>query len=109
MLKGKLNVDLQAVGRFLRPRTPPMIGVDISTSAIKFVELEDAGKGRYRIERYTIEPLPRDAVVDGSIVNLDQVKQVKPHTNGECFLVLDSGSQVKVSRSYRDVVARFVH
>ena len=25
------------------------------------------------------------------------------------FLVLDSGAQVKVSRSYRDVVARFVH
>ena len=44
-----------------------------------------------------------------TIVNLDQVKQVKPHTNGECFLVLGSGSQVKVSRSYRDVVARFVH
>ena len=44
-----------------------------------------------------------------TIVNLDQVKQVKPHTNGECFLVLDSGANVKVSRSYRDVVARFVH
>jgi len=43
------------------------------------------------------------------IVNLDQVRQVKPHTNGECFLVLDSGADVKVSRSYRDVVARFVH
>ncbi len=43
-----------------------------------------------------------------TIVNLDQVRQVKPHTNGECFLVLGSGSQVKVSRSYRDVVARFL-
>ena len=43
------------------------------------------------------------------IVNLNQVRQVKPHTNGECFLVLDSGADVKVSRSYRDVVARFVH
>jgi hypothetical protein len=42
------------------------------------------------------------------IVNLDLVRQVKPHTNGECFLVLNSGAQVKVSRSYRDVVARFV-
>jgi len=37
------------------------------------------------------------------------VKEVKPHTNGECFLVLASNAQVKVSRSYRDVVARFVH
>ncbi|MEN9683801.1 MAG: hypothetical protein RLZZ427_1552 [Pseudomonadota bacterium] len=43
------------------------------------------------------------------IVNLNQVRQVKPHTNGECFLVLESGADVKVSRSYRDVVARFVH
>lgn len=43
------------------------------------------------------------------IVNLNQVRQVKPHTNGECFLVLESGSEVKVSRSYREVVARFVH
>src|SRR3989344_1823369 len=42
-------------------------------------------------------------------VNLGLVSQVKPHTNGECFLVLESGAQVKVSRSYRDVVARFVH
>ena len=44
-----------------------------------------------------------------TIVNLDLVKEVKPHTNGECFLVLQSNAQVKVSRSYRDVVARFVH
>jgi two-component system LytT family response regulator len=43
------------------------------------------------------------------IVNLGLVRQVKPHTNGECFLVLESGADVKVSRSYRDVVARFVH
>ena len=44
-----------------------------------------------------------------TIVSLAQVRQVRPHTNGECFLVLDSGQEVKVSRSYRDVVARFVH
>ena len=43
------------------------------------------------------------------IVNLNLVRQVRPHTNGECFLVLESGAEVKVSRSYRDVVARFVH
>ncbi|MCH8683731.1 LytR/AlgR family response regulator transcription factor [Pedomonas mirosovicensis] len=43
-----------------------------------------------------------------TIVNLDQVRQVRPHTNGECYLILSSGAQVKVSRSYRDVVARFL-
>jgi two-component system LytT family response regulator len=43
------------------------------------------------------------------IVNLNLVRQVRPHTNGECFLLLESGADVKVSRSFRDVVARFVH
>jgi len=39
------------------------------------VELGDAGKGVQRIERYAIEPLPRDAVVDGNIANFDQVAE----------------------------------
>ena len=56
-----------------------------------------------------LDPRRFQRVHRSTIVNLDLVKQVKPHTNGECFLVLDSGTSVKVSRSYRDVVARFVH
>ena len=56
-----------------------------------------------------LDPRRFQRVHRSTIVNLDLVRQVKPHTNGECFLVLDSGSQVKVSSSYRDVVARFVH
>ena len=56
-----------------------------------------------------LDPRVFQRVHRSTIVNLDKVRQVKPHTNGECFLVLESGSQVKVSRSYRDVVARFVH
>jgi two-component system, LytTR family, response regulator len=56
-----------------------------------------------------LDPRRFQRVHRSTIVNLDLVRQVKPHTNGECFLILDSGAQVKVSRSYRDVVARFVH
>ncbi|GAA4047712.1 LytR/AlgR family response regulator transcription factor [Parerythrobacter jejuensis] len=56
-----------------------------------------------------LDPRHFQRVHRSTIVNLNQVRQVKPHTNGECFLVLDSGAEVKVSRSYRDVVARFVH
>ena len=56
-----------------------------------------------------LDPRKFQRVHRSTIVNLDQVRQVKPHTNGECFLVLESGAEVKVSRSYRDVVARFVH
>jgi two-component system LytT family response regulator len=56
-----------------------------------------------------LDPRRFQRVHRSTIVNLDLVRQVKPHTNGECFLVLESGTQVKVSRSYKDVVARFVH
>ncbi len=39
-----------------------------------------------------------------SIVNLARVKEMRPHLNGEYFLVLDSGHELKLSRSYRDKV-----
>ena len=56
-----------------------------------------------------LDPRRFQRIHRSTIVNLDLVREVKPHTNGECFLILNSGSNVKVSRSYRDVVARFVH
>jgi two-component system LytT family response regulator len=56
-----------------------------------------------------LDPRRFQRVHRSAIVNLDLVREVRPHTNGECFLVLESGAQVKVSRSYREVVARFVH
>jgi type IV pilus assembly protein PilM len=37
------------------------------------LEIVDAGRGSYRVERYAIEPLTRDAVVDGNINNLEAV------------------------------------
>ena len=41
-----------------------------------------------------LDPRRFQRVHRSTIVNLDLVRQVKPHTNGECFLVLDSGAQV---------------
>jgi two-component system LytT family response regulator len=37
-----------------------------------------------------------------TIVNLARVKELRPHLNGEYFLVLDSGHELKLSRSYKD-------
>jgi len=54
-------------------RAPTLIGVDISSTSIKMVELAEAGKGAFRLDRYTIEPLLKDTVQDGNIANLDQV------------------------------------
>jgi type IV pilus assembly protein PilM len=57
------------------PKAPPLFGLDISSSSVKMVEIVEAGKDSYRVERYAIEPLPRDAVVDGSINNLEAVTE----------------------------------
>jgi type IV pilus assembly protein PilM len=37
------------------------------------VELVDAGKGQPRVERYAIEPLPKEAVLDGNLASLEAV------------------------------------
>jgi len=47
--------------------------MDISSSSIKMVEVMDAGKGAVRVERYVIESLSKDAVIDGNIANLEVV------------------------------------
>ena len=51
----------------------PLVGLDISTSSVRLVELSDAGKDGMRLERCASEPLPRGAVADGNIENMEQV------------------------------------
>ncbi|TNE62467.1 MAG: response regulator [Alphaproteobacteria bacterium] len=55
-----------------------------------------------------LDPKIFQRVHRSTIVNLDQVKEVRPHSNGECFLTLRSGTELKVSRSYKDVIGRFL-
>jgi len=72
MLKVNLDIPLD----FLRASTPPLIGVDISSSSIKMVELgQSPKKDGYVVERYAIELLPKDAITDGNINNLDAVSE----------------------------------
>ncbi|MCL2657014.1 MAG: pilus assembly protein PilM [Betaproteobacteria bacterium] len=54
-------------------KTRPLIGLDISSSAVKLVELSDVNGRQRCLERYAIEPLPRDAVSDGNIAQLEVV------------------------------------
>jgi len=58
-----------------KPKAPPLFGMDISSSAVKMVELADAGKSGYRVDRYAIEPLAKDSVIDGNIANLETVAE----------------------------------
>lgn len=73
MFKGKLDFNLEFLTQLFASKTPALIGCDISSSSVKMVELAEASKSHYRVERYAVEPLPRDAVVDGNVTNLDAV------------------------------------
>ena len=53
------------------PKARPLIGLDMSSSAVKMVELANDGKNGYRVERYAIEVLPRDVIADGNVANLE--------------------------------------
>jgi two-component system LytT family response regulator len=51
-----------------------------------------------------LDPEVFQRVHRSTIVNLARVRSLRPHLNGECFLKLDSGQEVKLSRSFRDKV-----
>ncbi len=53
-------------------RTPPLVGLDISSTAVKLLQLSQAGN-RYRVEHYAVEPLPPNAVVEKNIVEVEAV------------------------------------
>ena len=55
-----------------KKKSTPVIGVDISATAIKLLELSRGG-GRYRVESYAVEPLPPNSVVDKNITEMDLV------------------------------------
>ena len=63
------------LGSLFGQSSPPLLGMDISTSGVRLVELAVVGKGELRLERYAAEPLPRGAVVDGNIENIEQVSE----------------------------------
>ena len=54
------------------PKKPSLIGVDISSTAVKLLQLGQAG-GRYRVEHYAVEALPPNAVVEKNIVEVEAV------------------------------------
>jgi len=52
--------------------SPPLVGLDISSTAVKLLQLSRSGN-RYRVEHYAVEPLPPNAVVEKNIVEVEQV------------------------------------
>jgi two-component system LytT family response regulator len=72
-------------------------------------------QGVTHIKRSTLKNLLEDLdpsifkrVHRSTIVNLNYIQKVIPHTKGEYFLKLGEYDQVKVSRNYREVIKEFL-
>lgn len=80
-----------------------VLGIDISSTTIKLIELSRAGE-RYRVDGYAVAPLPQDAVVEKNIANVDEVAaalrtvvaQAKTKTKLACTAVAGSSVITKV-------------
>jgi len=56
-----------------------------------------------------LNPVNFQRVHRSTIVNVGRVRELRPHMNGEYFLTMDSGAELKLSRHYRDKVALFAN
>jgi len=60
---------------FLERRAKPVLGLDISSTSIKLLELSRQGD-RYRVESYAVKALPPNAVVEKNINDVEAVAEV---------------------------------
>jgi len=49
-------------------KSKSVVGLDIGSSAVKAVELKQAGKG-WKVAAFAIQPVPPDSIVDGAIID----------------------------------------
>ena len=52
---------------------PPMIGLDISSSSVKLVELDQTPNGEYVLARFASEPFEKGWITDGQVEKFDEV------------------------------------
>jgi type IV pilus assembly protein PilM len=65
---------VSALGKLFSRSRPTVIGIDVSSSACKVLELSQQD-GHLRVERYAVEPLPQNSVVEHAITEVEQVAQ----------------------------------
>ena len=55
-----------------------------------------------------LDPRRFQRIHRSTIVNVERVREVRPHINGEYFLILDDNVELKMSRHYKDRIRHFV-
>jgi len=76
-------------GSIFSSQAPPLIGLDLSSSGVKLVELSGSIESGLRLERYAIESLPKGAITDGNIENIEVV------TDAVRRVIKKSGAKIK--------------
>jgi type IV pilus assembly protein PilM len=61
--------------RIMGRQRPPVIGLDISSSSVKLVELGQDSSGSYVLERMGSEPFEKGWITDGQIEKFDEVAE----------------------------------
>jgi len=60
------------LGDLFKQKQPVVLGLDISSTAIKLLELGQSGD-RMRVESYSVEPLPANSVIEKNIADVEAV------------------------------------
>jgi len=60
------------LGLFGKRKSTPLLGLDISSTTVKLLELSHTGE-RYRVESYAVSSLPIDAVIEKNVNDVDGV------------------------------------
>ena len=110
-----------------RPRFPDVLPIRLGRETLRLpvaaIDWVDAAgdymcvhaEGRTHVVRATmkqfeerLDPVNFQRIHRSTIVNIRRIRKLKPHTNGEYFLTLDGGHELKLSRSYRDRLERIL-
>lgn len=91
------------LAKLFAQKKPQLIGLDISSTSVKLLELSLSGKG-YRVDAFAAEPLPPNSVVEKNIADVEAVgeairrvaKRSGSRTKNVCVAVAGSSVITKV-------------
>ena len=66
---------MASLANIFKKKRPPLVGIDISASSVKVLELSKNGS-QFRVERFAAEPVPQNAIVEHAITEVEQVAEV---------------------------------
>lgn len=78
-----------SLGSLFSRQSPALLGLDISSSSVKLVELSRDKAGNLVLDRCAIEPLERGWITDGNVEKFDEVAEAVRR------LVKKSGTRTK--------------